>query len=344
MKEFIHTKMSNCFHDKKILIISRANDPVSKYIKQWLLYSDIEVVSLDFDKSRFSVLSVDIENSNFKFAIDEREYNIEEFQTIYFHRGAIQLSNLTNIKGAITEVKDFMSAFSYYRMAYEVSLKEISQYLIHNGKTIGKDNGGRINKVRMLDFANQVGLTVPKTIVTTKKCDLIQFKKQNDKIITKALDINFIFQDTKRGKLVHALTSMMTDDEIESLPSEFPLSIFQANVEKLVELRIFFVGDDNYSSAIFSQGSGNTQQDYRNYDMDFPNRVVPFKLPTIISEKLNAFKKLAELRTGSFDVILTPNNEYVFLEVNPQGQFMAVSDYCNYYLEKKIVDYITQIS
>jgi hypothetical protein len=39
-------------------------------------------------------------------------------------------------------------------------------------------------------------------------------------------------------------------------------------------------------------------------------------------------------------MIVTPEKKYVFLEVNPIGQFNQVSIPCNYFLEKKIADYL----
>jgi D-alanine-D-alanine ligase-like ATP-grasp enzyme len=44
------------------------------------------------------------------------------------------------------------------------------------------------------------------------------------------------------------------------------------------------------------------------------------------------------LRSGSIDMILTPSGEYVFLEVNPVGQFKQVSYPCNFKLEKRIAE------
>ena len=50
--------------------------------------------------------------------------------------------------------------------------------------------------------------------------------------------------------------------------------------------------------------------------------------------------KYVNLNTGSIDMIVTKENEYIFLEVNPVGQFGMVSQPCNYYLEKKITEYL----
>ena len=39
-------------------------------------------------------------------------------------------------------------------------------------------------------------------------------------------------------------------------------------------------------------------------------------------------------------MILNKNNEYVFLEINPVGQYGMVSEPCNYFLDKKIAHYL----
>lgn len=88
--------------------------------------------------------------------------------------------------------------------------------------------------------------------------------------------------------------------------------------------------------AIFSQLDEKTKYDYRNYNEEKPNRNVPIRLPEHISKKIVNFINNSNLDTGSIDLIYTHEKEFVFLEVNPVGQFGWVSKNCNYYLEKKI--------
>jgi len=88
--------------------------------------------------------------------------------------------------------------------------------------------------------------------------------------------------------------------------------------------------------AIFSQGDSQTELDFRRYNYDKPNRVTPFRLPVELELKLKKLADHFELKTGSFDLIRTQDNNYVFLEVNPGGQFGMVSYPCNYFLEKQI--------
>ena len=43
---------------------------------------------------------------------------------------------------------------------------------------------------------------------------------------------------------------------------------------------------------------------------------------------------------GSLDVIKTKEGKYVFLEINPYGQFGMTSVPCNYYLDEKIAKFL----
>ena len=52
--------------------------------------------------------------------------------------------------------------------------------------------------------------------------------------------------------------------------------------------------------------------------------------------------KELKLASGSFDIIVTKSNEYVFLEVNPIGQFSQVSIPCNYFIEKRLAEILTR--
>jgi glutathione synthase/RimK-type ligase-like ATP-grasp enzyme len=43
---------------------------------------------------------------------------------------------------------------------------------------------------------------------------------------------------------------------------------------------------------------------------------------------------------GSIDMIYSKQQEYIFLEVNPSGQFMGYSEACNYQLDRIIAEYL----
>lgn len=54
--------------------------------------------------------------------------------------------------------------------------------------------------------------------------------------------------------------------------------------------------------------------------------IQPYKLPTFIENKLHNLMDKLGIVFGSFDLIVTPDDDYIFLEVNEQGQFLWIEE------------------
>ena len=83
--------------------------------------------------------------------------------------------------------------------------------------------------------------------------------------------------------------------------------------------------------------------DFKNYDHAKPNKVLPYTLHSSLQEQLKTLMNKTRLDSGSFDIILTPESEYIFLEVNPIGQFQWLSRNCNYFLEKELAELLIKL-
>ncbi len=195
------------------------------------------------------------------------------------------------------------------------------------------------NKTYYQFAAAQAGLDVPDALITTHKKEVEAFTSKPVRIITKSINEGLVFFNN--GYAAYSQTTEIKAEDLQGFADRFFPSSVQKYVEKFAELRIFFIHDQVYAMAIFSQQNEQTKLDYRNYDLVNPNRNVPFKLPDDIKDKLVRFMNAIQLNCGSIDMILTPDNEYIFLEVNPIGQFGMVSQPCNYGLEKLIAQYLS---
>ncbi|MBU4480422.1 MvdD family ATP-grasp ribosomal peptide maturase, partial [Patescibacteria group bacterium] len=104
--------------------------------------------------------------------------------------------------------------------------------------------------------------------------------------------------------------------------ADFLLSpvMVQSYIPKKIELRVTIVGENIFTCAIHSQNSEKTKYDWRRYDFENVKHE-EYQLPVNVRGKILAFMKKCRLNFGAIDMILTPDNEYVFLEVNPSGQF-----------------------
>jgi len=166
----------------------------------------------------------------------------------------------------------------------------------------------------------------------------MDFLSVNDRVISKDINDAFHFYHPKEQFGTYA--ELITKNNLDEIPDTFIPSLVQKYIEKKIEIRTFFFMNEIKSMAIFSQNDSKTKVDFRKYNLKKPNRTVPFKLPVEIENKLTDLMKSLDLETGSIDLIMTPINDFYFLEVNPVGQFGMVSQPCNYPLEKRIAEYL----
>ena len=195
-----------------------------------------------------------------------------------------------------------------------------------------------LNKLKILTLAKSVGFRIPATLIGSNKKELLAFIKKYPNVIIKAISEvpNLSCFEEWHTYLTHKIK----EEELNTFPTEFPPTCFQEMIDKEYELRVFFLDNKCYSMAIISQKDKTTRVDFRNYNTEKPNRNVPYKLPKEIEYKIQLLMNEVGLNTGSIDLIKDINGEYVFLEINPVGQFGMVSQPCNYYLEKKVAEYL----
>ncbi len=170
-------------------------------------------------------------------------------------------------------------------------------------------------KVRQLQVARQVGLTIPDTVVTNEP-DVAQMFVQKHGIghvVRKAF--RNIAQAPRETHLLRA-------EDLDLLDSVcYTPVIFQEFVPATVDLRVTVVEDDIFSAAVTSESQYSA--DYR------PGlasaTVVPYDLPHDVAGKLHELMKVFGLKYGAIDLRVTPGGDHVFLEVNPAGQYLFIS-------------------
>jgi ATP-GRASP peptide maturase of grasp-with-spasm system len=215
------------------------------------------------------------------------------------------------------------------------NLIDFFHYFTKKNKCLGNFFNSNINKLICLDIAKECGLETPDTLIISDIQKVQKFKDTHNQIITKGIQESASF--TTKLYYLQNYTEEIFEYESSKFVEFFP-TLFQQKLEKDYELRIFYFYGEFYSMAIFSQLDTQTQIDFRKYNDIKPNRTVPYTLPINIANNLRQFMNKIDLNTGSIDMVVTKGKRYVFLEVNPVGQFGMVSNPCNYYLEKKITE------
>lgn len=222
---------------------------------------------------------------------------------------------------------------------YEYSI--FSDFFIHQLETkphIGNYFQRIPNKLWHLEMAQQTGINIPNMLITTQKSEAREFIKKHRSVINKSIKDSFT--GTFDGVYYYNHTERVSAEVMEELDEEFFPTLLQEEIPKAYELRVIFVHDTVWAGAIMSQNDPKTTLDWRNYNHEKPNRIVPYKLPTEIEDKIRVFAKLTNLNTGAIDMIVSKDKRYVFLECNPNGQISMISEKCNYPIEKHIADFL----
>jgi glutathione synthase/RimK-type ligase-like ATP-grasp enzyme len=113
--------------------------------------------------------------------------------------------------------------------------------------------------------------------------------------------------------------------------------IIQEYVPKLLEVRATVVGSQVFAAAIHSQRSHRTRHDWRHYDFDrTPHEA--HALPDRVSQLCIDLVQSLNLNFGAIDLVLTPDDEYVFLEINPSGQWLWIQELTELPIGEAIAD------
>ncbi len=193
-----------------------------------------------------------------------------------------------------------------------------------------------LNKLDVLQRAARAGIATPATLVTTEREALRRFCAERGTVITKPIGEVDAFVE---GEVSHFLfTTALGLPEIDALPERFAPSLFQEMVDKVYELRVFYLAGEFHAMAIFSQNDEQTRVDFRQYNRQRPNRNVPYRLAPELAARLRGLMDDLGLETGSIDLMVAQDGREVFLEINPVGQFGMVSRPCNYQLERKVAE------
>lgn len=269
---------------------------------------------------------------NNRFLCDSREiksvwYRRTDIQVCRFGEGIFSQEGLEN----------------YSREHIKTRTEQIRRCM-RNKKCLGKFGFGNYNKIEFLESCTSLKIEIPKTLITKSKQNLMEFWNSCKKeVITKSLAYPFECEHyNELGEIESyrlGYTVPVGKPEIELLPEFFDLSIFQEKLEKQLEIRTVYLDGKTYSQAIFSQSREAAALDYRQgYDSGM--RMCNYTLPVFVERQVQKLMKELDLNFGSLDIVVTKDNRYVFLEVNPNGQYGAVSLETNSNIDYEVAKFL----
>jgi hypothetical protein len=196
------------------------------------------------------------------------------------------------------------------------------------------DDEAAHHKPLQLTTASRVGLRVPRTMITNDPTSARRFI--DDVGAERAVYKTFIATEEHWRE-----TRVLRPEELDLLDTvRLAPVIFQEYVPAVADIRATVVGDTVLAAAI-TPAPGGYEVDYR---MDLPGaRFEPTTLPADLVAMLRELLGRLGLVYGAIDLRRTPDGEYVFLEVNPAGEWLFVEDRTDLPITEAMADLLIRL-
>jgi glutathione synthase/RimK-type ligase-like ATP-grasp enzyme len=296
-----------------IIVISRVFDPHTDYLAEELNHRGIEFVR--FHTEDYPVhdrIATEISRSGSvrsTLHTNGRSVDLSQVTSIWYRRpAALQVDPLLTAPQG-----EFALRESRHALAGTLSTLDCL-WINHPDRLISA-----AHKIVQLQAAATVGLETPATLVTNDPQAVPEFFRAcRGQMIYKTLALPY-HEEASKASIIY--TTMVTAAELDQYRERvrFAACQFQEWVPKQYELRMTVIGQDVFCARIDSQASSDARIDWRaaHGRLEF----VPHSPPPRVATACIELTRTLGLVYSAIDIIVTPDNRYVFLEINPNGQW-----------------------
>ena len=309
----------------QVLLLTNKDDVTTDFIVLELKRLNVMFYRFNTEELSKSVqVELDFENNRYILfdRIENKEYNLLDFTSIYFRRPELPLYNDSNLSEG---EKSFLQVEIYYTLEGIYRLLS-NKHWFNNVYAIRNAE----NKIYQLLVAKEVGFKIPTTLISNRYEGIDRFLKYGNHIIKPVHNARIMDKKCPRIVYTSEITQMVSKDE-----AEFNINYLQNKIEKKCDVRATFVGHKCFAVAIDSQVLQETRIDWRNGEHLLEH--TPITLPHDIQEKCLKLMSNLCLNFGAIDFILDRQGNYVFLEINPNGQWAWIEHLTGLPISKEIV-------
>lgn len=172
------------------------------------------------------------------------------------------------------------------------------------------------DKLLQLSAAQDAGLQVPDTVFTNDPVPIRElFERCNGNIVVK---LHGALSKSMEGHTPFFPTTRLSFKDLNRLDElAYCPMIFQEYIPKAYELRIVYVDGDFFTGKIPHEEGTTDWRALHGNKLNWDS----YQLPAAIEEKITRMMQALGLSFGAIDMIRQPDGAYIFLEVNPQGEW-----------------------
>jgi glutathione synthase/RimK-type ligase-like ATP-grasp enzyme len=288
-----------------ILIIADQDDVHSRHVKSLIETAGGGARILDFARlaegARFShALGSRTDTGHL---VSKESVDFAQVQTIWLRRPTmVAVPDAVTDDAARTFVRHEWSA-AINGMAMSHDVRWVNHPFAQNAAS----------KPLQLHWAQKVGLPIPETLITNDPQLVREFvRRHDDRVVHKALtDLSGRLIDTR------AWDKSRDDAHLDACLPIAP-GIFQRHIQGRGDVRSAIIGSEVFSVFIDSRTSRSTVDSRLDLDAAYTAHELPERTACMLRELMARLG----LVFGVVDLKVDADGQHVFLEVNPQGQFL----------------------
>lgn len=207
---------------------------------------------------------------------------------------------------------------------YELTATAASLYNALNCKWVNGPEAINMHKTKAFQLFTmaQMGIRVPKTLISNDKNEVRKFAEENN--------CDLIFKPVQGGGYTKVLSQNdLTEERLNCLSSSAVQ--FQEKLDG-VDIRVYVIGDKFFAAEIHANSI-----DFRT---DENAKIVPISLPKDIEQQCLAIMDKFKLKFTGIDIKTKSNREYVFIEANPAPMFMHFEEKSGYPITDTLCDFL----
>ena len=297
---------------KTLVITSSVDETASYIIKKYGNTVDFFRVNID----RFNEYYFDVGDKGWSISNHDETITEGDTYSIYYRKPILPRLNIYDSEYHFMIQRDIISLINGLADSFK-------------GRVLTKPSILRKteNKIFQLLYASRNGWKIPQSYIGNNREKCLNYEKT--KSIIKPLTTGKVY-GKKNIEIYQTNLFRGVGDDISFTPV-----YLQRYIPKQYEVRLTIIGKYIYTVRIDTQNQIDWRADYQNH------KYTQIICPNYIMEKCYKMMTDFELSFGAFDFIVTPQNEWIFLEINPNGQWLWLENKLGLDISKGIVEYLT---
>ena len=307
-----------------ILVVTHTEDVTADYL----------ILELQARGTPYFRLNTDLFPHQYRFEADPDSFTISDDWTsitrdatnaIWYRRyeapspGGLTASDLAYVKGES-------------RATLDALWKTLDrEFWVSNPTHISAAEG----KLHQLAYARKHGVRVPETLATNDPHAAARLASRGP-AVAKPFREKILEGDGSGPRRIIFTTAVPKGSKtFDGL--HLAITIFQEEVPKSHDVRVTCIGDTAFGTAIHSQNREDSSLDWRRAEADdLPHEAIP--LPVDIEDFCLRMLRDHHLQFGAFDFAVTPKGEWIFFELNPNGQWAWIQHLTRQPLRETLAD------